>query len=137
MFPSLRTSPLAQRALGALDLARSFLLLEDDYAVDWEVDRDEPSPPIHPHRAPLRRRSTPRRPGGGLQVEHVCVSPIFNGEPARRGPSNLAGTIRAPREGIAPARRGSHPGGNELTARPDTRVEGLRPPGCGSHRDPA
>ena len=31
-----------RRASAALSLARSFLLLEDDYDVDWEVDQDEP-----------------------------------------------------------------------------------------------
>ena len=36
-----------------LRLARSFLLLEDDYDVDWEVDQDEPARDA-PHRAPLR-----------------------------------------------------------------------------------
>ncbi|MHB8533236.1 MAG: hypothetical protein ACYDC2_11005, partial [Solirubrobacteraceae bacterium] len=75
----MRTSPLAQRALGALDLARSFLLLEDDDAVDWEVDRDEPFEPIHPHRVPLSRRSAPRRPGGRIEVNHLCLCPIFKG----------------------------------------------------------
>src|SRR5664280_3522333 len=54
MFPSSRTSTLAQRALGALRLTRSFLLLEDDYDVDWEVDRDEALTQAHPHRVPLR-----------------------------------------------------------------------------------
>ena len=48
---ALRTHVLLHRAtlnclrgasLGALRLTRSFLLLEDDYDVDWEVDRDEP-----------------------------------------------------------------------------------------------
>jgi len=54
MFPSANSS-LARRALDALRLTRSFLTLEDDYAVDWEVDRDEPSREApHPHRVPLR-----------------------------------------------------------------------------------
>ena len=43
MFPSAKNSKLAQRTLGALRLTRSFLLLEDDYDVDWEVDWDEPA----------------------------------------------------------------------------------------------
>jgi len=42
MFASVKHSSLAQRTLGALRLTRSFLLLEDDYDVDWEVDLDEP-----------------------------------------------------------------------------------------------
>ena len=56
MFPTARTSTLAQRALGALRLTRSFLLLEDDYDVDWEVDQNEHLQAPHPHRAPLRGR---------------------------------------------------------------------------------
>jgi hypothetical protein len=42
MFPWSTPSPLARRARNALTLARSFLLLEDDYDVDWEVDRERP-----------------------------------------------------------------------------------------------
>src|SRR3979411_2166184 len=42
MFPRSTPSPLTRRARHALALARSFLLLEDDYDVDWEVDQDEP-----------------------------------------------------------------------------------------------
>jgi hypothetical protein len=38
MFPWSTPSPLARRARNALALARSFLLLEDDCDVDWEVD---------------------------------------------------------------------------------------------------
>jgi hypothetical protein len=41
MFPRKPSSPLVRGARGALSLARSFLLLEDDYDVDWEVDRYE------------------------------------------------------------------------------------------------
>jgi hypothetical protein len=41
MFPRSTPSPLTRRARNALSLARSFLLLEDDYDVDWEVDQDE------------------------------------------------------------------------------------------------
>lgn len=100
MFSSLPRSSLAQRAFGALDLARSFLLLEDDYEVDWEVDENEPTTPIHPHRTPLRR-SLNRRPGGTVPVSHICLSPTENGQPVRQG------IARAPREGPVPARRGS------------------------------
>jgi hypothetical protein len=77
MFASARTSTLAQRTLGALRLTRSFLLLEDDYDVDWEVDRDEALTQTHPHRAPLRgpgRRS--RRAGQGVAPQHICLSPV-------------------------------------------------------------
>jgi hypothetical protein len=77
MFASAKTPTLAQRTLGALRLTRSFLLLEDDYDVDWEVDRDEALTQTHPHRAPLRgqgRRS--RRGGQGVAPQHICLSPV-------------------------------------------------------------
>jgi hypothetical protein len=76
MFSSQRTSTLAQRALGALRMTRSFLLLEDDHDVDWEVDRDERPRVAHPHRAPLRRRCIQRRPGQAAPAANVCLSPI-------------------------------------------------------------
>ncbi len=76
MFPPAPPSKLAQRALGALRIARSFLLLEDDYDVDWEVDQDEYRPVAHPHRAPLRRGSTQRRAGHVPARPPVCLSPI-------------------------------------------------------------
>jgi hypothetical protein len=76
MFPSTRTSTLAQRALGALRLTRSFLLLEDDYDVDWEVDLIEPGRTVHPHRVPLRGRfAANRRPGQPAPTKHVCLCP--------------------------------------------------------------
>jgi hypothetical protein len=77
MFPS-SDSSLARRALDALRLTRSFLTLEDDYDVDWEVDnRDEPSREApHPHRAPLRGGSVRRRPGQPAPRPQVCLSPI-------------------------------------------------------------
>jgi hypothetical protein len=88
MFSSSRTSTLGQRALDALGLVRSFLLLEDDYDVDWEVDREEPIEVDHPHRAALRagaiaERMAHRRPG---QLEHrpqACLSPVSRPGPAR------------------------------------------------------
>ena len=76
MFPSTRTSTIAQRALGAVGVARSFLLLEDDYDVDWEVDQDELLHAPHPHRAPLRRGSAPRRPGQLRHAPQHCISPV-------------------------------------------------------------
>jgi hypothetical protein len=76
MFCSSRTSPLAQQTLRALRLARSFLLLEDDYEVDWEVDQDEPIPPSHPHSKPLRSRTPARRPGGSEPAWQLCLSPV-------------------------------------------------------------
>ena len=77
MFPSSRTSTLAQRALDALRLTRSFLTLEDDYAVDWEVDWDEPSGEApHPHRAPLRGGFVRRRGGEPATAPQLCLSPV-------------------------------------------------------------
>jgi hypothetical protein len=76
MFPHTPKSKLAQRALGAVRVARSFLLLEDDYEVDWEVGQDEPSHALHPHRAPLRRGCVERRPGASTHTCHVCLSPV-------------------------------------------------------------
>ena len=76
MFPSSRNRPIAQRALDALRLTRSFLMLEDDYAVDWEVDWSEPSDGSHPHRVPLRKGFVRRRPGEPVQRPQLCLSPI-------------------------------------------------------------
>jgi hypothetical protein len=80
MFPS-RTSSLGERALGALGLIRSFLLLEDDCEVDWEVGQDERLEVDHPHRAPLRGRAAAerlarRRAGQPAPSPHVCLSPV-------------------------------------------------------------
>jgi hypothetical protein len=87
MFASTKNSALAQRTLGALRLTRSFLLLEDDYDVDWEVDLDEPlTQTNHPHRAWLRgpgsrsRRLAKRRAGQIEPARHDCLSPV--GKPA-------------------------------------------------------
>ncbi|MFI4991658.1 MAG: hypothetical protein ACHQHO_12210 [Solirubrobacterales bacterium] len=87
MFASTKRSALAQRTLGALRLTRSFVLLEDDYDVDWEVDLDEHQTQMtHPHRASLRgpgsrsRRLTKRRAGQIEPARHDCLSPI--GRPA-------------------------------------------------------
>ncbi len=59
-------------------MARSFLLLEDDYDVDWEVGQDEMVPPPHVHRAALRRGGVAlaRRPGATAPTCHVCLSPV-------------------------------------------------------------
>lgn len=81
MFPFARTSPLKQRALDALGLVRSFLLLEDDDAVDWEVDGDGRKTVDHPHRAPLRgwelgELRERRRLGQPQERDHACLSPI-------------------------------------------------------------
>ncbi len=82
MFATARTSKLAQRTLGALRLTHSFLTLEDDYDVDWEVDRDEIQTQAHPHRASLRgpgrrsRRAAQRRSGQVPDRAHVCLTPV-------------------------------------------------------------
>jgi hypothetical protein len=76
MFPRLINTPSAQRALAALRLTRSFLLLEDDYDVDWEVDRDELSRHAHHQRAPLGGRTGPRRFGQVAPAPHACLSPV-------------------------------------------------------------
>jgi hypothetical protein len=78
MFPLSRTT-FARRALGALRLTRSFLTLEDDYSVDWEVDWDEPSGEVaHPHRVPLRGGFTSRRPGEPVTAPQLCLSPVVS-----------------------------------------------------------
>jgi hypothetical protein len=86
MFSPTRTSPLRRRARNALGLARSFLLLEDDYEVDWEVGQDERSEVDHPHRAALAPRAindrlAHRRPGEPQAPPHPCLSPV--NRPAR------------------------------------------------------
>jgi hypothetical protein len=88
MFPPTRKRTLAQRTAGALRLARSFLLLEDDYEVDWEVDENELGQSAHPHRLPLPGRVggghlSARRPGQPSPQRHVCVSPVRAAVPPR------------------------------------------------------
>jgi hypothetical protein len=104
MFASAKTSTLAQRTLGALRLTRSFLLLEDDYEVDWEVDRDEDLTQTHPHRAPLRgpgsrfRRAAPRRRlGEGAPAQNVCISPL-NTTPGHAPASRVRPPCAPPRK---------------------------------------
>jgi hypothetical protein len=67
----------AQRLLDAMRTIRSFLLLEDDYSVGWEVDEGELR--THPHREPLRSRRPARRPGIPAPARHVCLSPVERG----------------------------------------------------------
>src|SRR5436305_8378315 len=122
MFPKTNASTLTQRALAGLRLCRSFLMLEDDDAVDWEVGWTERAElDEHPHRAALRerrpRRRAPRRPGESSPAPHVCLSPI-RGRPARG---------RADRTPPAP----SPPGAAVLRSRPAYRAPPQRrePPG--------
>jgi hypothetical protein len=91
--------PRARRLSSALLLIRSFLLLEDDYDVDWEVDRDERTELLgsdtnghasvalrselggsegnrHPHRMALQSRLGDRRPGEPASREMVCLCPL-------------------------------------------------------------
>jgi hypothetical protein len=103
MFPPTPPSKLAQRALGALRITRSFLLLEDDHDVDWEVDQDEYRPVSHPHRAPLRRGSTRRRPGQLPALTHACVSPV----------DRVPGASQA----VQPRRRKVRTGGERVSGR--------------------
>jgi hypothetical protein len=83
MFPPHSTSKLAQRALGALRVAGSFLLLEDDYDVDWEVGQDEPARVSHPHRAPPRQGCAERRAGQPPARSQACLSPVGRAAQAR------------------------------------------------------
>ena len=115
MFPRPRTFKPARHTLGAVRLIRSFLLLEDDYDVDWEVDRDEQPPAAHPHRTQLRGRGTaaPRRCGGLSQPTHLCLAPIEGLAPAPPGrrprPTEIQRIHRA---------RTAAPGPACVTARP-------------------
>jgi len=86
MFPRTNASTLTQRALAGLRLCRSFLTLEDDDAVDWEVGWTERAElDEHPHRAALRERRCPRRwprrQGEPSPTAHACVSPIRGSAP--------------------------------------------------------
>jgi hypothetical protein len=111
MFSSPRTSNLRQRAFGAFGLLRSFLLLEDDYEVDWEVGQGERSEVDHPHRAALRGRAiadrlAQRRPGQPAPRTHVCLCPIGAVKPAS-GRSTARREDGAP-PAAAPAAPGEH-----------------------------
>src|SRR5439155_5587100 len=99
MFPSVRTSALAQRALGALRLTRSFLLLEDDHEVDWEVDENEPSACAAMRRTPLRgvaaARSARSRPGQPAPARPACtlaIEPWRDSAPPHRTRSRASRT---------------------------------------------
>jgi hypothetical protein len=97
MFSSTDTPLFARRLIGGLHLIRSFLLLEDDYDVDWEVDqgmpieshscgsrmsaRNESERGDQPHRGALPSRLGARRPGAPAPREQVCLCPL----PPREG----------------------------------------------------
>jgi hypothetical protein len=103
MFPSANPE-LAQRALRAYRLTRSFLLLEDDYDVDWEVDQDVRVQADHPHRAALgvwviTDRLTHRRPGEPERRGLTCLCPVGRTAPtSTRGEGARASSGRVPRD---------------------------------------
>ncbi|HEY4812078.1 MAG TPA: hypothetical protein VIH71_13575 [Solirubrobacteraceae bacterium] len=80
MFSPAPKTKLAQRTLGALRVARSFLMLEDDYDVDWEVDQDERTRVPHPHRAALRGGYAQRRVGQVPARPQACLCPMSRGD---------------------------------------------------------
>ncbi len=114
MFPSTDTPPFARSLLRTLHLIRSFLLLEDDYDVDWEVDQGEPiESPIcgsrssgraemdrgdHPHRVALRSHTGGiRRPGMPVPREQVCLCPLpprHGGIGSQQGSRITTGSVR-------------------------------------------
>jgi hypothetical protein len=104
-------SALTQRARGALSLSRSFLLLEDDDPVDWEVDQEDRGrvceEPLWAtaHRAPLRERRVARRGGQTPARAQICLCPIDRRPPAAR--INYASDSGAAPCAAASARRGS------------------------------
>ena len=106
MFCSSRKPEAPRRLVRTLQLVRSFLLLEDDYDVDWEVDQDELAEraeslrwigedpegqddsregSVHPHRRALQSQLGARRPGIVACREQVCLCPV--GERASAGVS--------------------------------------------------
>jgi hypothetical protein len=103
MFPPANTR-IAERVLRACRLTRSFLLLEADYDVDWEVDQDERVPPEHPHRAALRiwviaDRLAHRRPGEPERGDLPCLCPVGRTAPtSTRGEGARASSGREPRD---------------------------------------
>jgi hypothetical protein len=102
VFCSLATSTLAQRARTALSLTRSFLLLEDDDPVDWEVDREDRAigewEPVwaSAHRTPLRGRRLARRPGQLRPRPQPCLCPIENASVAGRAAGDRYGEPPCP-----------------------------------------
>jgi hypothetical protein len=93
---------------------RSFLLLEDDYGVDWEVDQEPRTEVDHPHRAPLQGRAAVarrerRRPGQPAPHGHVCLSPLERSDPAHepRRRRHAESRPRSARSGEPPALPGA------------------------------
>jgi hypothetical protein len=103
MFPSV-SMEIAQRARRAYRLTRSFLLLEDDYDVDWEVDQDERVQADHPHRAVLgisviADRLAHRRPGEPERGDTPCLCAVGRTAPtSTRGEGARASSGGVPRD---------------------------------------
>jgi hypothetical protein len=84
--PTPRTDPRNWRdaVRRAVDLAVAFATLADELGDDvphGSVDH----PALHPHRAPLRAQSAPRRPGAGAPRPQHCLTPL---DPASAHPSH-------------------------------------------------
>lgn len=112
MFPPTKNSKLAQRLQDALRLTRSFLLLEDDREVDWEVDQDERGLAIHPHRRALRGPSSVRRPGQPPGRQQLCLCPIEPSAARAPGRAHRQGAQQPPRQpsGRSSDKAGRHEG---------------------------
>src|SRR5271156_2333297 len=103
MFPP-SNHQLAQRALAAYLLTRSFLQLEADHDVDWELVHDARVQADHPRRGALGMRAIAdrlahRRPGEPARGELPCLCPVGRTAPAPVRPGG-ARTVkrRAPRD---------------------------------------
>jgi hypothetical protein len=91
MFPRDPQRPPNARPLSArLQAALARVLEAAGGDAEWEAAQPEPWGPPHPHRRPLRRPQTPRRPDTVASREQVCLTPIgrrANGaQAASRGP---------------------------------------------------
>jgi hypothetical protein len=119
---SQRLGPVARRLGSAAVAIRSFLLLEDDYVCDWEVDWSEREEfggddtngqasvalrselggsegQGHPHRVVLQSRLGDRRAGEVVGSELVCVCPVASrehrgSEVGQRGSRMSTGIVR-------------------------------------------
>ena len=106
MFSSLRTSPLPSGRSERWTWPARSSCSRTTYHVDWEVDRNGHSQPVHPHRAPLRTRR-PAAPSGlaragaaRVHLPHLLRPvPCARRERRRRAPSTKLGEPRAPRRG--------------------------------------
>jgi hypothetical protein len=77
MFPRDLHRPPNARSFGVrLQAAFARVLEAAGGDAEWEAAEPEPWGPPHPHRRPLRRPFTPRRPGMVASREQVCLTPI-------------------------------------------------------------